>query len=444
MDELIKNILENPQKKEENIYFFIDLLDSENPEVRLNITWSLCYLASENPSNIEKIIKGIVRHSDKEECSDEIKYILNYLKNKYPDKTEEIFSRLSQKQSLNIINENSDNIKNIIKNISNNTDNTVKNIINKETSKSINEKFTSSNKEKKKKNIESIQDKDIREDEKILNKEINKEVQKFEKIKVIEFIKTDHYTDIYRAIAEKENLSLLLRKFRLPDSIKNNFIKDLTDKIRVWNEISSNENIVTIYDWGKYPEPWILTEYYKETLEERSLIGYKEGVDNSIKISKALSFGHKNNVLHLGLDPRDIVYTKNLGKMEKKPMINNYAIIKVYIDYFKDEFSFSSLLDPRYAAPEYFDTDKFGRLDRLTDIYNLGAVIYKLLTGIPPFEKGNKTYEIGEKDSVVPSKINKDITDEIDHILKKATNKEKLGRYENIDFLIKDLEDVYS
>ncbi len=45
---------------------------------------------------------------------------------------------------------------------------------------------------------------------------------------------------------------------------------------------------------------------------------------------------------------------------------------------------------------------------------------------------------------MLPSKINKDLTDEIDYILKKATNKEKLGRYENIDFLIKDLEDVYT
>ncbi len=49
-------------------------------------------------------------------------------------------------------------------------------------------------------------------------------------------------------------------------------------------------------------------------------------------------------------------------------MINNYTIIKVYINYFKDEISFRSLLDPRYAAPEYFDTEKFGRLDRLTYI----------------------------------------------------------------------------
>jgi serine/threonine protein kinase len=101
----------------------------------------------------------------------------------------------------------------------------------------------------------------------------------------------------------------------------------------------------------------------------------------------------------------------------------------------------ASLLDPRFAAPEYFDRG-YGDVDHATDIYQLGAVVYYLVTGRPPFQGTYSEVRTGVLDATPPrpSEINPEIPTWLDDILRTAMAKQKLTRYETAAQVARELE----
>jgi len=79
-----------------------------------------------------------------------------------------------------------------------------------------------------------------------------------------------------------------------------------------------------------------------------------------------------------------------------------------------------------------------------TDIYSLGAVLYKLLTGSSPHaqpsqERAELIAAIGEKEPQPPSRLNRELPPDIDFILGKVLRKEPEERYESVEGLAEDL-----
>ncbi len=85
-----------------------------------------------------------------------------------------------------------------------------------------------------------------------------------------------------------------------------------------------------------------------------------------------------------------------------------------------------------YAAPEQYG---IGQSDARTDIYSLGITIYHLLTGISPNEP---PYEIKKLRS-----IDMKFSEGIELIVNKCTQSNPSNRYQNVDMLMKDLENIH-
>lgn len=93
-------------------------------------------------------------------------------------------------------------------------------------------------------------------------------------------------------------------------------------------------------------------------------------------------------------------------------------------------------MSPQYAAPEQLDTDSFGATDTTTDIYQLGAVLYELFTGQPPFSGRN--WEVITKiqfETLDPPSEVTDVPPSIDPILLQALATEQGNRYEDVLYL---------
>ena len=88
-------------------------------------------------------------------------------------------------------------------------------------------------------------------------------------------------------------------------------------------------------------------------------------------------------------------------------------------------------LTPQYAAPEQFD-DEYGSVDDLTDIYQLGAVLYELFTGQPPFD-GDQTavmHSVLTEKPMPPSRITA-LPKQVDRIMLQCLSKQKSERFDS-------------
>ncbi|MFD1588978.1 protein kinase [Halorientalis brevis] len=249
------------------------------------------------------------------------------------------------------------------------------------------------------------------------------------------------YTTVFRTRAVHGNSEegIAINLFRVPDENTEQFAADVATKLENWAAIADNDAVVTLYDWAIEPSPWMATDYTVQTLYDKIDMSLDEALRDAVRLASTISYAHQRGVVHAGIDPYNVVYAGGFMRQRDRLLVKNFGLMDVMRQYFEP----STLLDPRYAAPEYYDRS-YGEIDNATDIYHLGAVIYKLLTGRPPFEGNYSEVRTAVLSSAppVPSDLNPEIPDALDDVIRKAMAKQKLTRYETVTQLVTDLERV--
>lgn len=224
---------------------------------------------------------------------------------------------------------------------------------------------------------------------------------------------------------------------RLPDRAgAEGFETAMASTFRDWEQIHS-QGVVTAVDWGTSPRPWIGTEYVEETLADRGRLPADDALEHAHALTAGLAELHQHDVVHGGIDPGNVVYATDVLGDSTRPMLDNVGLMTV----FRNCFEPSSYLDPRYAAPEYFDS-QYGTLDHATDIYQLGMVLYRVCTGRPPFDGSFEEIrrQVKKEQPPAPTTVNPALPDGIDEIVAKATAKQKLTRYEAANRFYRDVD----
>ena len=151
---------------------------------------------------------------------------------------------------------------------------------------------------------------------------------------------------------------------------------------KFWMAISDIEGIVKLVDFGLRPFPWFIMEYLEGgTLRDKLQHGIdtKECIGYIINVLGTLSEVHERGIVHRDIKPENILL--DIGG---RPKLTDFGLSKI------QEASTSSTGTGykgtlEYSAPEQFDRKTFGNIDHQTDIYQVGVVLYEILTGKPPF-----------------------------------------------------------
>ncbi|HEX7896487.1 MAG TPA: protein kinase [Planctomycetota bacterium] len=186
-------------------------------------------------------------------------------------------------------------------------------------------------------------------------------------------------------------------------------------------------NIVPIYDVGESQgRPYLVMKY----VEGSTLIGMSLTLEQSLRTllqaAKGVAYAHEHNVVHRDLKPGNI-------------MIDGSG--HVYVMDFglaKDLYNASGLTapgtimgTPTYMSPEQA-AGKSERVNCSSDVYALGAILYELLTGRPPF-KGPRAIEtlrmVLEDPVVPPTKTNPSVPPAVEAVVLKALQKDRADRY---------------
>ncbi len=199
--------------------------------------------------------------------------------------------------------------------------------------------------------------------------------------------------------------------------------------------------IVTIYDAGEAEGIFYLAMQYVEgrplsaSLAERMLMPVKQILTMMEEISDGLYYAHKREIVHRDLKPANIVVTP-----EGKPKILDFGIAKISDTGMTKAGTI--LGTPNYMSPEQASGR---RIDRRSDIFSLGAILYELLTGERAFAGSAPTavlHKIREENPIPLRKIDPTIEPALENVVNKALAKDPFQRYQTCAELRDDLAAV--
>ncbi len=155
-------------------------------------------------------------------------------------------------------------------------------------------------------------------------------------------------------------------------------------------------------------------------------------------VAKALFYAHSQGILHRDLKPTNILVDEN-----DQPLITDFGLAKrIGGDASQHTQSGAVLGTPSYMSPEQAG----GRIKDIgpaCDIYGLGAVLYELLTGKPPFRSEsqfNTLIDVIHNEPVPPRLINPRIDVDLETICLKCLEKDPKNRYATAEELEQDLK----
>lgn len=266
----------------------------------------------------------------------------------------------------------------------------------------------------------------------------------FDQLTVLAKRRRGRYADVYRTLGvlNAQQLPVGLALYHRPSEHETAFSAAIGDQLAKWAGLSHHDNVVRVHDWGIDPRPWAATEYMEYRLAERDQLDLSDALWNARELASGLVYLHENGVIHGGLDPGNVVYSGNIIEEDEAqpPLLTNVGLLQVVRNYFDPTYR----LDPRYAAPEYF-ARRFGRIDHATDVYQLGAVLYRLFTGNHPYDGDYD--RIRERVMKHPAPRPSDVADvpaRIDDVVTKAMASQKLRRYETVRHMQQELRGVRS
>jgi hypothetical protein len=143
-------------------------------------------------------------------------------------------------------------------------------------------------------------------------------------------------------------------------------------------------------------------------------------------VCDAVHFAHQRGILHRDLKPHNLMLDA-----EGQPHVLDFGLAKRIDDDQSLTMSGAVLGSPSYMAPEQAQ----GRNDRVgphTDVYALGAILYQMLTGRPPFlasSAAETMMQVVQREPSAPSRFNADIPRALETICLKCLEKEPARRY---------------
>jgi HEAT repeat protein/tRNA A-37 threonylcarbamoyl transferase component Bud32 len=234
----------------------------------------------------------------------------------------------------------------------------------------------------------------------------------------------------------------LILKFLNPNvSADEEMMKRFVHELRYSRKIT-HKNVIRIYDFlyirGNYA---ISMEYFPshtlggEIVNEKPVM-LKRAIKFGIDIATGMAVAHQAGIVHRDLKPANI-------------LIDNDGLLKI-VDFgvaaaqtqgdtqlTKTGYVIGS---PKYMAPEQILGKK---VDERADIYSLGVILYEMLSGVPPYSRGDHMsvmYQHVQGKARPPIDINKELPLELNNLVVKCMSLDKAKRAQSMDELRLSLE----
>jgi serine/threonine protein kinase len=204
-------------------------------------------------------------------------------------------------------------------------------------------------------------------------------------------------------------------------------LKRFLDEARQMAKFSTHMNIVNIYNFFEQNNTAYIVMEYLEGISLKQFLQQSGGildVDTALQIilpvADALEEIHSKGTIHRDVSPDNIFITA-----ENKVKLIDFGAARLSAG--DKEETLSVILKPGFAPPEQYRSKS--KQGAFTDIYALGATLYRLVTGVLPEESVDRLFDDSLKR---PSELGIKIPDNIERAIMKALSLKEELRFQNI------------
>jgi len=205
----------------------------------------------------------------------------------------------------------------------------------------------------------------------------------------------------------------------------------------------THENICNVFEAGEQDgRPYIAMQYIpgKELGEIAPRLRLEQRVRLLSQVARAVHSAHREGLVHRDLKPGNVM-VEQTADGDHRPYVMDFGLVRDERD--PGATRTGALMGtPAYVAPEQAMGEQ-ERIDRRTDVYGLGATLYALLLGRPPFQADNPIlhlFKVMEEEPVPPRREDPAIPVDLETITLKCLEKQPQARYESARALAEDLE----
>ncbi len=247
------------------------------------------------------------------------------------------------------------------------------------------------------------------------------------------------YAKVYKAVHVEYGDTFVLKMLR-PELLDDRVLERIEREMSIGRDLV-HPHLVRTFGYGTFREaPYLVMEFVDgKTLDERYDDGplpISEALDLTKQIAQGLEYAHAQGVVHRDLKPANLFITKT-GRVK----ILDFGVAKILDDDRRLTLTGQALGTPHYMSPE----QARGRASTASDVYALGAILFEMLTEVPPFE-GETALEVitAHTFSGVPSprEIVSTVPEPLDRLVQDMLAKDPEDRPASMPEIIGRLEEV--
>ena len=239
-------------------------------------------------------------------------------------------------------------------------------------------------------------------------------------------------------------LKVLLPEFARDEESMQRFVRAMKTVLPL-----RHANLITLYGAGKTgTHCWVAMEFVEgesmaQVIQRVGVAGrldWRYGYRVAVHIARALDSAHGCSIIHRSVAPNSILL-ETAGKTAK---LGDLMFAKALEGNLAQQITRPGELvgEVAFMSPER--TRAEAEVDERSDLYGLGATLYALLAGRPPFEGGlvEMIARIRQTDPVKPTKYQMAIPHRLEEVVLKLMAKAPANRYSSAKALLADLERI--
>ncbi len=199
--------------------------------------------------------------------------------------------------------------------------------------------------------------------------------------------------------------------------------------------------IVSVYEFGEHAGSHYFSMAFVDGPSLAEKAGEKplpatEAADLISKVAEAIAYAHRHGVVHRDLKPANVLIDQ-----DGQPRITDFGLAKI-IDADDELTQDGTIMGSIFYMPPEQAAGQTAIIGPPADIYALGAILYKLLTGNPPFQAATSMEilnQVVNQEPVSPRRLNPSIPLDLETICLKCLQKDISHRFASADELAEEL-----